>query len=109
MTLAQETDRPITPILGGLYVHIPFCRRKCAYCDFFSTTDLSLKPAFLDALAREIAAAEPPPFVFDTIHLGGGTPSLLESTEVAGILDASGRNSPSWRRSRSRSRPTPGP
>ncbi len=84
------TDQAIRPQPGGLYVHIPFCRRKCAYCDFFSTTDLSLKPAFLDALAREIAAAEPPPFVFDTIHLGGGTPSVLDPTEVAGILDALG-------------------
>jgi oxygen-independent coproporphyrinogen-3 oxidase len=77
---------PSTP--GGLYAHIPFCRRKCAYCDFYSITDLGLKTAFLDALAREIAVADPLPLVFDTIHIGGGTPSVLEPAEVGGILDA---------------------
>ncbi len=72
---------------GGIYVHVPFCVHKCAYCDFYSTTELSLKPAFLKALEREIRGA-PDRLVCDTIHFGGGTPSLLTAAEAARILDA---------------------
>jgi oxygen-independent coproporphyrinogen-3 oxidase len=74
--------------LGGIYVHIPFCLRKCLYCDFYSTAELSLKPAFLEALITEIAASDPGPLVFDTIYFGGGTPSVLSPPEVARILGA---------------------
>jgi oxygen-independent coproporphyrinogen-3 oxidase len=73
---------------GGIYVHIPFCLRKCFYCDFFSITDMGLKPAFLEALSAEISAADRLPLVFDTLYIGGGTPSLLEPAEVKGIIDA---------------------
>lgn len=72
---------------GGLYVHIPFCVRKCAYCDFYSVSDLSLKPQFLQALSAEIAAADTVPLVFDSVYFGGGTPSILDPAEVGRILD----------------------
>ena len=72
---------------GGIYIHVPFCLRKCFYCDFYSVTDLSLKPAFLEALSSEIAAADPGPRVFDTLYIGGGTPSILEPAEVEAIVD----------------------
>ena len=72
--------------LAGIYVHVPFCVRKCAYCDFYSITDLGLKPAFLSALRAEIAATAAGGLVFDTIHIGGGTPSTLEPGEVEAIL-----------------------
>lgn len=72
---------------GGLYVHIPFCVHKCAYCDFYSVSDLNLKPAFLKALSAEIAAAEAGPLAFDTVYFGGGTPSILDPVEVEGIID----------------------
>jgi oxygen-independent coproporphyrinogen-3 oxidase len=86
--LSPQALIPGSPIpLGGIYVHIPFCLRKCVYCDFFSIADLSLKPAFLEALSSEISAAEPGPLVFDTIYLGGGTPSILEPAEVKGIIE----------------------
>jgi oxygen-independent coproporphyrinogen III oxidase len=71
---------------GGIYIHIPFCRRKCAYCDFYSTTDLSLMPAFLEALEREIRGVPPGALSCDSIHFGGGTPSLLAPPETARIL-----------------------
>jgi oxygen-independent coproporphyrinogen-3 oxidase len=74
-------------IAGGIYVHIPFCLRKCAYCDFYSLTDLTLKPDFLNALSREIAAADGGELAFDTVYLGGGTPSILTPREVGRILD----------------------
>jgi oxygen-independent coproporphyrinogen-3 oxidase len=76
----------ITPP-GGIYIHVPFCLRRCNYCDFYSVTDLSLKPAFLLALSSEISAANPEPLAFDTIYIGGGTPSLLEPQEVKTIIE----------------------
>jgi oxygen-independent coproporphyrinogen-3 oxidase len=73
---------------AGIYIHVPFCRRKCAYCGFHSITDLSRIPAFLKALAREIALAEPGDLAFDTIYIGGGTPSLLAPGDIARVLSA---------------------
>jgi oxygen-independent coproporphyrinogen-3 oxidase len=70
----------------GVYIHIPFCIRKCAYCDFYSSTDLALKPVFLDALEREIRRRAPEQLLCDTVHFGGGTPSLLTPAEAARIL-----------------------
>ena len=75
----------------GLYVHVPFCVSKCAYCDFASyagrAADIS---RYVDAVVREItrrgAETGHPPA--DTIFLGGGTPSLLDELQVASILDA---------------------
>ncbi|WP_300667717.1 radical SAM family heme chaperone HemW [Desulfoluna sp.] len=75
----------------GLYIHVPFCLRKCPYCDFYSEADLTLKSAFLEALRCEmalVAEALPDAGGFDTVYFGGGTPSLLEPSEVAGVLDA---------------------
>lgn len=71
---------------AGLYVHVPFCRTKCRYCDFYSETDLdAVSPWFSAALAeadlyREICGA------FDTLYLGGGTPSLLPARLVESLL-----------------------
>jgi oxygen-independent coproporphyrinogen-3 oxidase len=76
------------PDPGGLYLHVPFCQRKCPYCDFFSVTDTSLIPTFVDAVCAEAAAARTPsPAAFDTIYIGGGTPSLLQPRDVSRILD----------------------
>ena len=80
-------NKPLAPPCGGIYVHVPFCLRKCAYCDFFSIADLSLKPAFLKALSSDISAANPGPLVFDTIYIGGGTPSILEPADVTEIIN----------------------
>ncbi len=71
--------------LAGLYVHLPFCASKCRYCDFYSTTDLLLIPDFLEALAREMALNQDDSRLFDTIYLGGGTPSVLSIPELAGL------------------------
>jgi putative oxygen-independent coproporphyrinogen III oxidase len=70
----------------GLYLHIPFCKSKCPYCDFYSTIDASLIPAFLDALdqeARHYRDKFPP---FDSLYLGGGTPSLLNAAQLNALL-----------------------
>ena len=73
----------------GLYVHLPFCRRKCAYCDFPSYAGrLALREAYTDRVCDEIAgrAKEWGRLEADTVYLGGGTPSLMEPSQIARIL-----------------------
>lgn len=61
--------------MAGLYLHIPFCKSRCIYCAFYSTTGLELRQRYIDALCREMEIREPSPI--STIYLGGGTPSQL--------------------------------
>jgi oxygen-independent coproporphyrinogen-3 oxidase len=62
--------------MTGLYLHIPFCKRKCYYCDFYSVTDrYDLVPRFIEAVTSE--AESYTGAKIDTLYLGGGTPSLL--------------------------------
>src|SRR5215467_9946070 len=80
----------------GVYVHWPFCRSKCPYCDFNSHVRHGLidQPRFVRAFAAEVAAtaARTPGRTVSTIFLGGGTPSLMEPAAVAAILDAVANN-----------------
>ncbi len=64
----------------GLYIHIPFCKRKCSYCDFCSFP-IEDKAEYIKALCREIDAYKENNIAVDTIFFGGGTPSLLSSEE----------------------------
>ena len=73
---------------GGIYVHVPFCVKKCPYCDFYSITDLSAVSPFLKALRREIETVSVTEQVFDTLYIGGGTPSVLEAESIRQIIDA---------------------
>ena len=75
--------------MAGLYVHIPFCKKRCLYCDFFSTTQLERRAEYIDAVLKEIAArrdeaGEP----IKTIYIGGGTPSTLSIQAIQRILEA---------------------
>jgi len=75
----------------GLYVHVPFCVSKCAYCDFASYAGREADiPRYVDAVVSEIMrrGAETRHPKADTIFLGGGTPSLLDESQVTRILDA---------------------
>ena len=80
----------------GLYVHIPFCSAICNYCNFNrGLFDGALKERYVAALLAEIRAAAPRPgsgqadsSAADTIYFGGGTPSLLEPSEIAAIISA---------------------
>jgi oxygen-independent coproporphyrinogen-3 oxidase len=73
--------------LPGLYIHVPFCRTKCPYCDFYSSTDLDRAQDFPAALAAELALyARQFPEV-DTVYLGGGTPTALADAALAAIMD----------------------
>lgn len=76
--------------MAGIYIHIPFCRKACLYCNFHFSTSLKQKNDFISALLKEIERApllnnNP---VIETIYLGGGTPSLLEAEELQSIFDA---------------------
>lgn len=78
-----------TPSPLGLYIHIPFCEKKCFYCDFYSIENQSQRGKFLSSLVREIAISSDsgPKKSVDTIFFGGGTPSLLTPAEFEAILD----------------------
>jgi oxygen-independent coproporphyrinogen-3 oxidase len=73
---------------AGLYIHIPFCLSKCVYCSFYSLGSTSLIPDYLAALQREIKFYRKYFDSFDTIYIGGGTPSLLKADQLAGILSS---------------------
>jgi oxygen-independent coproporphyrinogen-3 oxidase len=72
--------------LPGLYIHIPFCFSKCDYCDFYSLTSISAVPDFLKALSKEMEMYPNQFSPFDTVYIGGGTPSLLSPQQLENIL-----------------------
>ncbi|MDR2091472.1 MAG: radical SAM family heme chaperone HemW [Clostridiales bacterium] len=80
--------------MPGLYIHIPFCRKKCGYCAFYSAENTEKIDGYIDALAREaeIFGAAMRGFVFDTAYLGGGTPSLLSPKNFEKIFGAMYKN-----------------
>jgi putative oxygen-independent coproporphyrinogen III oxidase len=72
---------------AGLYVHVPFCRGKCPYCHFYSTTSLGLIPDWLEAVKKEALLYQGHFTSFDTVYFGGGTPSLLSPAALGDLLD----------------------
>ncbi len=72
----------------GIYIHIPFCERKCIYCDFYSVTDSSSVNSFINSLILELKANSQftKNEIFDTIYIGGGTPSLLSIGDLSLII-----------------------
>ena len=78
---SEESQKP-----AGIYIHIPFCRQKCPYCDFYSITDLSLIDSFINAAQVEIELVEKSSLRFDTLYIGGGTPSVLSVNDIALII-----------------------
>jgi len=71
----------------GLYVHVPFCKTKCPYCDFYSITSGTPAERWLGALAGEAALHRDIFGAFDTLYVGGGTPSLLNESETGRLFD----------------------
>ena len=76
--------------MAGLYIHIPFCRRKCRYCDFVSFPDLKYEDLYFIALVEEMRLYSPlmKGRTFDTVFIGGGTPTVLKSGRAEAILNA---------------------
>ncbi|MBQ8866136.1 MAG: radical SAM family heme chaperone HemW [Bacteroidaceae bacterium] len=75
--------------MAGIYLHIPFCKHRCAYCGFFSSTDVEWREAYVSALCRELemrrhyAGDES----ISTVYLGGGTPSQLSLEQLERLFD----------------------
>jgi oxygen-independent coproporphyrinogen-3 oxidase len=74
------------PSCPGLYIHVPFCRKKCRYCTFYSVPSLDAIPDYIEALSLEMALYCGSFESFDTVYLGGGTPSVLSVNAVEEIL-----------------------
>ncbi|MFN8299187.1 MAG: radical SAM family heme chaperone HemW [Chitinophagales bacterium] len=76
--------------MAGIYIHVPFCKQACHYCNFYFSTSLGNKPRYLQALLKEIElskdylAGEP----IETLYFGGGTPTSLEVSELKQIVEA---------------------
>ena len=79
---------------GAIYIHIPFCKQACHYCDFHFSTSLKKKDEMVLALAKEIKlrATEFKDEVVETIYFGGGTPSILEIQDLRFLIDEVYRN-----------------
>ncbi len=74
----------------GLYLHIPFCVRKCAYCDFYSgAQSAQTRRRYVQALCKHLAAVscDTQDFTVDTVYFGGGTPTLLDGEDFGAVLD----------------------
>lgn len=87
MTEMENLEKERTPL--GIYVHIPFCVRKCNYCDFLSApADEEVKGRYLERLLEEIGGQEDgADFRVESVFFGGGTPSILEGEAIAGVME----------------------
>ncbi len=79
----------IFAVMAGIYIHIPFCKQACNYCNFHFSTSLKLKKAFVDALKTEIINRKDylTGQIIETVYWGGGTPSILSGEEFYAIWD----------------------
>jgi len=80
--------------MAGIYIHIPFCRKACLYCDFHFSTNLDNKKKLVDAICTEIKNRKNylENKAVNSIYFGGGTPSLLSLEELAQILSTVSTN-----------------
>ena len=76
--------------MSGIYIHIPFCKQACHYCDFHFSTSLKKKDEMVLALVKEIEMRknEFQNEIVETIYFGGGTPSILEIEDLKLLIDA---------------------
>jgi len=76
--------------MAGIYIHVPFCRKKCHYCDFYKITQTGLIPSYVEALKKElhIRRSYTANETIESIYFGGGTPSLLNPGHIRSVTDA---------------------
>ncbi|HMI78718.1 MAG TPA: coproporphyrinogen-III oxidase family protein, partial [Ferruginibacter sp.] len=79
--------------MPGIYIHIPFCKQACHYCNFHFSTSLAQKEKMLEAIVKEIKLtssqnANAKPGIISTLYFGGGTPSILTIDDLSMILNA---------------------
>jgi len=79
--------------LAGIYIHIPFCKQKCSYCDFHFSTNLQHKPNLIQAINKELEIRKNEISTpLETIYFGGGTPSILSEIELESIFETIYKN-----------------
>ncbi len=74
--------------MSGIYIHIPFCKSRCLYCDFYSTTQLNQREDYVTAVITEARQRITQPTDIQTVYFGGGTPSMLDCEQIQRILTA---------------------
>jgi len=76
--------------MSGIYIHIPFCKQACHYCDFHFSTSMAKKELMISALKKELVLRKEEfnNEIVETIYFGGGTPSVLETSEINGLINA---------------------
>ena len=79
--------------MAGIYIHVPFCAKRCLYCDFYSNTEMSYKDPYLVALQQEMELRKEylSGETIETIYFGGGTPSQLQAADFSRIFDTINR------------------
>jgi len=79
--------------LSGIYIHIPFCKQKCSYCDFHFSTNLQLKSQLVEAINKELVIRKDElTQSLETVYFGGGTPSILSEKELNSIFETIYKN-----------------
>src|SRR5947207_14420658 len=80
--------------MAGIYIHIPYCKQACHYCDFHFSVKQETKDAFINSLLKEISLQKNylEGETIETIYFGGGTPSLLSENELKKILETLHQN-----------------
>ena len=71
----------------GIYIHIPFCRSKCPYGDFFSLVKTDTAETYIEAVNRRLKEYQTDEYMADTLYIGGGTPSVLTGEQVASMIE----------------------
>jgi oxygen-independent coproporphyrinogen-3 oxidase len=91
----RELEKGLKNRRLGVYVHIPFCKSKCSYCDFYSLSGHEVRmDAYAQALAANIAEVAPnvAPFTVDTVYIGGGTPSIFGAKRLKELVKLIGKS-----------------
>ena len=80
--------------MAGIYFHIPFCKTRCSYCDFYSTTDKNKVPELIKAELKEVDLRKNylSNEVIETIYFGGGTPSLISPGNIEKLINTVYKN-----------------
>ena len=82
MTLLKMNKKEL-----GIYIHIPFCKRKCYYCDFISFVDTNFIEKYVECVINELKAYDLSTYNVTTIYIGGGTPSYINAEYIEKIID----------------------
>src|SRR6187455_1697779 len=85
---------PMFATMAGIYIHIPFCRKACHYCNFHFSTSFSKKDELINAIVKEVnlQSGYLKGLEINTIYFGGGTPSAIPSSDIRDILDVIRKN-----------------